>query len=139
MKSFFKNVLSTIVGVVLSVVVVVLLFIGIISIAISALDSDKETKVKANSILKITLSKPIVERASDNPFENLSITNMNPETEITHVVQEVMNFNDDLWDATSDMQPPLKQQWENWAKEIESRQEEARKAVMKWRENGAIS
>ena len=27
-----------------------------------------------------------------------------------------MNFNDDLWDATSDMQPPLKQQWENWAK-----------------------
>ena len=82
MKSFFKNVLSTIVGVVLSVVVVVLLFIGIISIAISALDSDKEAKVKANSILKITLSKPIVERASDNPFENLSITNMDPETEI---------------------------------------------------------
>jgi protease-4 len=82
MKLFFKNVLSTIVGVVLSVVVVVLLFIGIISIAISALDSDKETKVKANSILKITLSKPIVERASNNPFENLSITNMNPETEM---------------------------------------------------------
>ena len=82
MKSFFKNVLSTIVGVVLSVVVVVLLIIGIISIAISTLDSDKETKVKANSILKITLSKPIVDRASDNPFENLSITNMDPETEI---------------------------------------------------------
>ena len=41
---------------------------------------------------------------------------MNPETEITHVVQQFMNFNDDLWDATSDMQPPLKQQWENWAK-----------------------
>lgn len=41
---------------------------------------------------------------------------MKPETEVTHVVGEVMNFNDDLWDATSDMQPPLKQQWENWAK-----------------------
>ena len=26
-----------------------------------------------------------------------------------------------------------------WAKEIENRQEDARKAVMKWRENGAIS
>ena len=26
-----------------------------------------------------------------------------------------------------------------WAKEIENRQEEARKAVMKWRDNGAIS
>ena len=26
-----------------------------------------------------------------------------------------------------------------WAKEIENRQEDARKAVMKWRDNGAIS
>ena len=26
-----------------------------------------------------------------------------------------------------------------WAKEIENRQEDARKAVMKWRNNGAIS
>ena len=26
-----------------------------------------------------------------------------------------------------------------WAKEIENRQEDVRKAVMKWRENGAIS
>ena len=41
---------------------------------------------------------------------------MKPETEITHVVNELMNFNDDLWEATSDMQPPLKQLWENWAK-----------------------
>ena len=82
MKSFLKNVLSTIVGVVLSVIVVVLLFIGIISAAVSSLDNDGETKVKANSILKINLSKPIVERASDNPFENLSLTNLDPEAEI---------------------------------------------------------
>jgi len=26
-----------------------------------------------------------------------------------------------------------------WAEEIENRQEDARRAVMKWRENGAIS
>ena len=81
MKSFLKNVLSTIVGIVLSVVVVVLLFIGIISIAVSSLDSDNEAKVGENSILKINLSKPIVERSSGNPFENISITNLEPEEE----------------------------------------------------------
>ncbi|MBC8265670.1 MAG: signal peptide peptidase SppA [Flavobacteriales bacterium] len=97
MKSFLKNVLSTIVGVVLSVVVVVLLFIGIISIAVSTLDSDKEAKVKMDSILKINLSKPIVERASDNPFENLSLTNMDPETEV-----EFKNILDNIEKAKTD-------------------------------------
>ena len=97
MKSFLKNVLSTIVGVVLSVIVVVLLFIGIISIAVSSLDNDGETKVKANSILKINLSKPIVERASDNPFENLSLTNLDPEAEI-----EFKNILDNIEKAKTD-------------------------------------
>ena len=82
MKTFLKNVLSTIVGVVLSVVVVVLLFIGIISIAISSFDNNKEGKVDSNSILKIDLTSPIVERASDNPFENLSFANMDPQKEL---------------------------------------------------------
>ncbi|HIE73634.1 MAG TPA: signal peptide peptidase SppA [Flavobacteriales bacterium] len=76
MKSFLKNVLSTIVGIVLSVVVVVLLFIGIISIAVSSLDNEGETKVKMGSILKISLDKEIVERASDNPLDYLSLANM---------------------------------------------------------------
>ena len=81
MKTFLKNVLSTIVGVVLSVVVVVLLFIGIISITISSFDN-KESKVDPNSILKIDLTSSIVERASDNPFENLSFANMDPQKEL---------------------------------------------------------
>ncbi|MEE2700281.1 MAG: signal peptide peptidase SppA [Bacteroidota bacterium] len=75
MKSFFKNVLSTIVGIVLSAVVVVLLFVGILSVAVSSLDKESETKVAENSILKINLSNPIVERASDNPLDYLSLGN----------------------------------------------------------------
>ena len=82
MKSFLKNVLSTIVGVVLSVIVVVLLFIGIISIAISSFDNKKESKIYPNSILKIDLTFPIVERSSDNPFESLSFANMDPQKEL---------------------------------------------------------
>ena len=82
MRNFLKNVLSTIVGVVLSVIVVILLFIGIISITISSFDNEKESKIYPNSILKIDLTSPIVERSSDNPFENLSFTNMDPQKEL---------------------------------------------------------
>ena len=97
MKTFLKNVLSTIVGVVLSVVVVILLFIGIISIAVSSFDNEKESKVDPNSILKIDLTSPIVERASDNPFENLSFNNMDPQKEL-----ELKNILDNIEKARTD-------------------------------------
>ena len=82
MRNFLKNVLSTIVGLVLSVIVVILLFIGIISITISSFDNEKESKIYPNSILKIDLTSPIVERSSDNPFESLSLANMDPQKEL---------------------------------------------------------
>jgi len=82
MRNFLKNVLSTIVGVVLSVIVVILLFIGIISITISSFDNEKESKIYPNSILKIDLTCPIVERSSDNPFESLSFANMDSQKEL---------------------------------------------------------
>ena len=97
MKTFLKNVLSTIVGVVLSVVVVILLYIGIISIAVSSFDNEKESKVDPNSILKIDLTSPIVERASNNPFENLSFNNMDPKKEL-----ELKNILDNIDKAKTD-------------------------------------
>lgn len=91
MKSFLKNVLSTIVGIVLSIVVVVLLFIGVISVAVSSLDKKEESKVEANSILKIKLAKPIVERASDNPLDYFTIgnTEMNTPIEIKSILDNI--------------------------------------------------
>jgi len=81
MKSFLKNVLSTIVGMVLSVFVIVLLFIGIMSISISSLNNDKEVIVKENSILKINLAElSVVERTSENPFEGLNFSGDLPKT-----------------------------------------------------------
>ena len=75
MKFFFKNVLSTIVGMVLAVFVIVLLFIGIVSVSMSSLNNDKEVKVKENSILKINLSElSVVERTSDNPLEGINFS-----------------------------------------------------------------
>jgi len=81
MKSFFKNVLSTIVGMVLAVFVIVLLFIGIVSFSMSSLNNDKEVTVKENSILKINLAElSVVERTSENPFEGLNFSGDLPKT-----------------------------------------------------------
>jgi len=81
MKSFLKNVLSTIVGMVLAVFVIVLLFIGIVSFSISSINNEKEVKVKENSILKINLAElSVVERTSENPFEGLNFSGDLPKT-----------------------------------------------------------
>ena len=71
MKSFFKNILSTVIGMSLSAILIVLLFIGIIFI----ISSEKEVNIKENSILKIDLTTTsVVERASENPFNGLNIS-----------------------------------------------------------------
>ena len=81
MKSYFKNVLSTIVGMVLAVFVIMLLFIGIVSISISSLNSTEEVTVKENSILKINLAElSVVERTSENPFEGMNFSGDLPKT-----------------------------------------------------------
>ena len=75
MKSFFKNVLSTIVGMVLAVIVIMLLFVGIISLSISSINNKDEVTVKENSILEINLSDlSVVERTSENPFDGLNFS-----------------------------------------------------------------
>ena len=91
MKSFFKNVLSTIVGMVLAVLVVVLLFIGIVSVSMSSLNDDREVKVKENSILKINLAElSVVERTSENPLEGLNISGDVPESiELKQVLDNI--------------------------------------------------
>jgi len=71
MKTFFKNILSTIIGMVSAVIVIVLLSIGIIVI----ISSEDEVVVKENSIFKIDFSNiTVVERASANPFGELNLS-----------------------------------------------------------------
>ncbi len=64
MKQFFKFVLATIVGVVVSGI----LFIFIIAGIIAATGSDKNTAVDSNSILHINIKSAITERTPDNPL-----------------------------------------------------------------------
>ena len=69
MKSFFKNIISTILAIISSIFIIILLFFGIISI----LNSEKEQIVKPNSILTIDLANTsIVERTAINPFQEIN-------------------------------------------------------------------
>ena len=71
MKSFLKNIFSTIIGMFLSIIILLLISIGIINIV----SSEKEIKVKENTILKIDLTNTsVVERASENPLDGLNLS-----------------------------------------------------------------
>ena len=71
MKSFLKNILATIIGIISSIIVMILLIIGFVAI----ISSEDEVKVKENSILKIDLANTsVVERSSENPFDGLSLS-----------------------------------------------------------------
>jgi len=71
MKSFLKNILTTIIGIISSIIVMILLIIGFVAI----ISSEDEVKVKENSILKIDLANTsVVERSSENPFDGLSFS-----------------------------------------------------------------
>ena len=76
MKSFFKNILSTVLGIILSFAILIILFVGIISVV--AINSKKEVQIKPNTILKIDFKNPIVERKSTNPLDEISLTSSEP-------------------------------------------------------------
>ena len=71
MKSFLKNILTTIIGIVTSIIVIIVLVFGFAAI----ISSEDEVKVKENSILKIDLANTaVVERSSANPFDGLILS-----------------------------------------------------------------
>ena len=71
MLSFFKNLLSTVLGFILSFIILIMLITG----GLSLLDKKGVVGVKEDSILKIDFTKfQIVERTSENPFSALDIS-----------------------------------------------------------------
>jgi protease-4 len=74
MKSFLKYVLATIVGIVVSSIVLFLLFVGIISVIVSS--QEKTVDIKPNSILCLKLDQQIVDRKPSMPFNFSSFSKM---------------------------------------------------------------
>jgi protease-4 len=69
MKTFFKMLLATIVGTMLSLVLIVFFFM---IVGIAALSKDSVPVIASKSVLVLELNCPIEERVQDNPFEKYS-------------------------------------------------------------------
>jgi protease IV len=76
MKSFFKFLLASILGVLIGMLLVFFVFMGIIGVMISS--ADKVAEVKPNSVFHMKLDQPIVDRSSKNPFDNFDLISMRP-------------------------------------------------------------
>jgi protease-4 len=70
MKQFFKMVFATITGILMAGGVLVLIAAIAIGVAVSKADSKDDTKVEENSILKLSFKGGLIDRASNDPFEN---------------------------------------------------------------------
>lgn len=80
MLKFLKNIFSTLIGILLSFVVIVVTLIGVLSV--SSEYQKKEKKIDKNTILKIDLSTQVVERASSNPLSDLDLLNPEPKKQL---------------------------------------------------------
>ena len=97
MKNFFKNVLSTVVGIILSVFIVIIIFFGIISLSISSINNENNKKIKENSILTLNLSETIIaERTKNNPLQDLNISgNIKKTIELYDVLNNIEKAKED--------------------------------------------
>src|SRR5690554_6341023 len=71
MKEFFKYVLATVVGIIAVSILGFLLFFMVVGVIVSS--TDKQVVVADNSMLVIDLEKQIVDRAPNDPFQDLAI------------------------------------------------------------------
>ena len=71
---FLRNLLAVLVGLFLYSIIMLVIFIGIISIS----SAEKKVSVLENSVLHIKLSGNIVEREIDDPFANLGFPGSGP-------------------------------------------------------------
>lgn len=75
MKEFFKYVLATITGIIaISIIGIILMFVVIGAIVSTA---EKQVSVNKNSLLVLDLTQQVVDRAPNDPFENLDIPGFN--------------------------------------------------------------
>jgi protease IV len=74
MRQFFKFLFASMLGTILSVVVLFFILFGIIAGLASS--GKEETEVKANSILSLKLNYAIDERTNNDPFQNFDFASM---------------------------------------------------------------
>lgn len=75
MKEFFKYVLATVVGFIAVSVIGLILFFMVLGAIISS--TEKQVSVRDKSMLVIDVSRQIVDRATNDPFENIDVPGFN--------------------------------------------------------------
>nr|WP_199083054.1 signal peptide peptidase SppA [Pedobacter sp. ASV19] len=73
MKDFFKYVFATVLGFVISIVLISFVFVAIIVGIVSSISEDKKIPVESNSVLYLNLDQTIKERTLNKRFENLPV------------------------------------------------------------------
>jgi len=97
MRQFFKFLFASMLGFVLGSILLIFILVGIISAAVNSFDDEKVTDVKSNSMLFLDFQKPIVDRASKNPLENISFASFNTEgsTGLNTILENLRKAKDD--------------------------------------------
>ena len=72
MKTFLKNILS-------SFFAMILIFISFIILIVLLIPQEKSTILLENSVLKIDFNQPILDRTSENPFDEINIMDFSEE------------------------------------------------------------
>ena len=81
MLNFLKNIFSTVIGILLSFLMIILIIAGVASI--SSQKSTSTKKLDEKHFLKIDLSKEVVERTSTNPFSSLDPMNIDASQQLS--------------------------------------------------------
>ncbi|HMM11730.1 MAG TPA: signal peptide peptidase SppA [Bacteroidales bacterium] len=81
MKQFFKFLLASFTGTILSFLFLLFVFAGMLSALISSAEK-QAVKVKENSVLYISFEAPIPDRTSKDPFQNIDFMTFKPSQSI---------------------------------------------------------
>lgn len=73
MKDFFKYVFATVLGIIISTVILVIFFMVVIFGAIGSIGEEKAVEVRSNSVLYLDLNQAIAERTPSNSLAGLPI------------------------------------------------------------------
>ena len=77
MKQFFKFMFASFAGTLLTLILIMLLFAGMIA-SISSMAQKQRIKTKPHTVLRIAWKAPIRDRTPQNPFENFDFSTMKP-------------------------------------------------------------
>lgn len=97
MKQFIQFLFASTLGFFLAAILMFLLLIGLGTAAVTFVEGNKTSVINENSLLHIKLNKPILDRTSDDPFQNFDFISMksNPNLGLNGILENINKAKDD--------------------------------------------